>query len=262
VVASVPKWPTCREKPRAGARIARVLHQRVSGRLGVVWPSPAHSGNGCRVPRPRPSVLRNAGSTGTPWAAAEKASQSWGATMGSPFATNGHPAASLSVLRLSDRITRQRVGSTQQLVLAGTRRAHALDAPRCPLDAQNADQCFRHTRSSSSSTALSAPSASWEGSRAGEVRSRHRVTMVEVGGALEPVRAAEAARPSRSRRSAASARDATGPTEFGSRRSAVPAPRSSVAIVWGPPGLFVDTKRPVLSFLRGPGAQEKTLGEP
>jgi hypothetical protein len=41
--------------------------------------------------------------------------------MGSPFATNGHPAASLSVLRLSDRITRQRVGSTQQLVLAGTR---------------------------------------------------------------------------------------------------------------------------------------------
>jgi len=184
-------------------------------------------------------------------AAAEKASQSWGATMGSPFATNGHPAASLSVLRLSDRITRQRVGSTQQLVLAGTRRAHALDAPRCPLDAQNADQCFRHTRSSSSSTALSAPSASWEGSRAGEVRSRHRATMVEVGGALEPVRAAEAARPSRSRRSAASARDATGPTEFGSRRSAVPAPRSSVAIVWRRPGLFVDTKRPVLPFLRG-----------
>jgi len=45
----------------------------------------------------------------------------WGATMGSPFATNGHPPAPVSVLLLSDRITRQRVGSTQQLVLAGTR---------------------------------------------------------------------------------------------------------------------------------------------
>ena len=38
--------------------------------------------------------------------------------MGSPFATATH-RLSLSVLRLSDRITRQRVGSTQQFVLAG-----------------------------------------------------------------------------------------------------------------------------------------------
>jgi len=42
--------------------------------------------------------------------------------MSSPFATATH-RLSLSVLLLSDRITRQRVGSTQQLVLAGTRGA-------------------------------------------------------------------------------------------------------------------------------------------
>jgi hypothetical protein len=116
------------------------------------------------------------------------------------------------------------------------------------------------------STVLSAPSASPEGSRAGEVRSRRRVTMVEVGAALERVHAAGAARPSRNRRSAVSdAEDVTGPTEFGPRRSAVPAPRSSVPIVWRRPGLFVDTKRPVLPSanpLGRPGAQKKTLGEP
>jgi hypothetical protein len=41
------------------------------------------------------------------------------------------------------------------------------------------------------STVLSAPSASSEASRTVEVRSRHRVTMVEVGAALERVRADE-----------------------------------------------------------------------
>jgi hypothetical protein len=41
--------------------------------------------------------------------------------MGSPFATTATHRLSPSVIRLSDRITRQRVGSTQQLVLAGIR---------------------------------------------------------------------------------------------------------------------------------------------
>ena len=64
-----------------------------------------------RSPRPLTgrftAELRNAGSTGTLWGRGRKASQSLGgATMGSPFATAHR--LSLSVLRLSDRITRQR----------------------------------------------------------------------------------------------------------------------------------------------------------
>jgi hypothetical protein len=48
--------------------------------------------------------------------------------MGSPVATTTTHGLSLTVARLSDRITSQRVGSTQQLVLAGTPCAPALGA--------------------------------------------------------------------------------------------------------------------------------------
>src|SRR5580765_3513323 len=69
---------------------------------------------------------------GRPTAATEKASQSWGSHKWVALLRKPPTGLSPSVLRLSDRITRQRVGSTQQLVLGGTRSSKALRRPDQP----------------------------------------------------------------------------------------------------------------------------------
>jgi hypothetical protein len=63
--------------------------------------------------------------------------------MGSPFATATH-RLSLSVLRLSDRITRQKVRSTQQFVLARTRCGSS--ARRRDVRPPPASVCFKSPR--------------------------------------------------------------------------------------------------------------------
>jgi hypothetical protein len=138
-------------KPNSGARRTR-FRRKVQEFTGVASGS-ARSVRSPTAPRSLVSCLvvecRTTGSSARrrdasppPWAyriaecqgrlgrlraAAERRLSRWGNHMGSPFATATHRLP-ISILRLSDRITRQRVGSTQQLVLAGTRGAQALGA--------------------------------------------------------------------------------------------------------------------------------------